>query len=223
MKKKLLRCFLLSLFLIPPQGFCMPSLPKRSQLDALNQHCYDNCYQLWDRFPFPEVLPHWIMNDHDPTLGQRVLDIGSGTGQLALWLQNQGFDVLCLDPSPVMVKCCRSKGLPCLQTTFQDYQNTKPFSIVLAILSFIHVPKKEWKEQLSKVANLLPPKGLFILALIEGEKEAIQVTSTNFSRFFAYFNREEVLKLTENEFELLNFHSYPSSGNSYLLFALRKR
>lgn len=201
----------------------MSALPDRPHLDAMNRRCYDHCSWLWDRFPFPDVLPQWIMNYHRPTLGRDILDIGSGTGQLAQWLQNQGFEVLCLDPSPTMVKHCQSKGLICLHTNFQDYQGRKPFSAILAILSFIHIPKKEWPEQISKVARLLPSQGLFILALIEGQKEAIQESSLKFPRFFAYFTQEEVLQLTEKEFELLNFSSRPGPESSYLLFAFRKR
>lgn len=201
----------------------MSSLPDPHQLDALNQRCYDNCYWLWDRFPFPDILPQWIVNYHTPSLGRQVLDIGSGTGMLAQWLKNQGFEVICLDPSPVMIKQCQSKGLACKQTTFQDYQETTPFSMVLAVLSFIHIPQKEWPVQIHKVAKLLPSKGLFILALIEGKSEAIQEPSLNFPRFFAYFKKEEILKMTEKEFELLNFISCPGPEQPYLLFAFRKR
>jgi 2-polyprenyl-3-methyl-5-hydroxy-6-metoxy-1,4-benzoquinol methylase len=201
----------------------MSSLPERFRLDAINQHCYDNCYKVWDRFPFPDLLPKWILSYHDPLLGRHVLDIGSGTGQLAHWLQSQGFEVLGLDPSPIMVKQCQSKGIKCRLTTFQEYHEMKTFSMVLAILSFIHIPKNEWSEQLEKVAKLLPHKGLFILALIEGHQEAIQESASTFPRFFAYFTKEEILKLTQKDFELVHFTSCPGPTSAYLLFALRKR
>ncbi len=201
----------------------MPSLPDNHQLDTINRHCYDHCYYLWDRFPFPQTLPKWIKSYHCSSLGTSVLDIGSGTGQLAQWLQNQHFDVVCLDPSTSMLKQCQAKGLTTFQTTFQDYQTTSSFAIILAILSFIHIPKKEWPEQLNKIANLLPPKGLFIIACIEGEKEAIQETASGYPRFFAYCLYKEFIQLTQKQFELLDSCIYPAPQNSYLLFALRKR
>lgn len=212
----------LSLF-IAFEGKSMSSIPERSRLDAINQYCYDNCYWMWDRFPFPDILPKWLKSYHDQSLGRNVLDIGSGTGQLAQWLQSQGFDVVGLDPSPIMVKQCLSKGIKCQLTTFQDFQDNKTFSIVLSILSFIHIPKREWPEQLNKVAHLLPSKGLFILAIIEGQREQIQESSSGFPRFFAYFTKEEILKVTHKQFELIDVASVPGPQTSYLLFAFRKR
>jgi 2-polyprenyl-3-methyl-5-hydroxy-6-metoxy-1,4-benzoquinol methylase len=205
------------------QGKGMSSMPERSHLDAINQNCYNHCYQIWDRFPFPDTLSKWIIHYHDRSLGQSVLDIGSGTGQLAQWLKGQGFHVLGIDPSPMMIKQCQLKGIHCLLTTFQEYQETQPFSLILSILSFIHIPRNEWPAQLAKVANLLLPKGLFILAVIEGRGEEIQEASSGYPRFFAYFTREEIIKLTHKDFELIDFVSYPAPKSGYLLFAFRKR
>lgn len=44
--------------------------------------------------------------------GSRVLEIGGGTGEDALWLAQQGRDVLLTDPSPSMVRIAEGKLLP---------------------------------------------------------------------------------------------------------------
>ena len=41
----------------------------------------------------------------------RVLDVGCGAGRHALHLQEQGFDVLGIDNSPLAIKTCRLRGL----------------------------------------------------------------------------------------------------------------
>lgn len=41
----------------------------------------------------------------------KVLDIGCGGGRHALYLQEQGMDVLGIDNSPMALKCCKERGL----------------------------------------------------------------------------------------------------------------
>lgn len=41
----------------------------------------------------------------------RVLDVGCGTGRVAMHLQGRGFDVLGIDNSPLSIKVCRLRGL----------------------------------------------------------------------------------------------------------------
>ena len=43
-----------------------------------------------------------------------ILDVGSGTGDIALGLKEAGYNMLCMDNSDVMVHICRKKGLKTL-------------------------------------------------------------------------------------------------------------
>ena len=201
----------------------MPELPDRQVLDQINQQCYDACYNNWDRFPFPHTLPDWIHRYHPHKDQAYALDIGSGTGRLALWLQEHSFRVLCLDPSKQMVKICESKGLHCIQTTFQEFSGEdNSFSLIVSCLSLIHIPKEEWPTQLEKMHRLLKPKGVLILACLEGQDQHIQKESSGFSRFFAYTSSNELCALLKPHFKLLNFLR-ESGSPAYILFAFQKK
>ncbi|MFQ6127542.1 MAG: class I SAM-dependent methyltransferase [Thermoplasmata archaeon] len=41
----------------------------------------------------------------------KVLDIGCGAGRHSLHLQERGFDVVCIDTSPLAIEVCKSRGL----------------------------------------------------------------------------------------------------------------
>lgn len=195
---------------------------KRDRIDKVNQECYDNCASYWDRFPFPNILPKMIAKYYDGKLGNRVLDVGSGTGKLAKWLDDMGYDVLCIDPSPEMVRRCTEKGLKTLQSSIQEYQPEGQFSMIFAILSLIHVPKGEYSAQIKKLADAMPANGILFLAMIEGKEEGI-FEGGKYPRFFAYYTPEEILSKTAPYFTKLDYQ-YEGYGNiGYLVFALKKK
>lgn len=195
---------------------------SQEAIDKVNQACYDNRASLWDRFPFPDVLPGYVKTYHNPRLGNRVLDIGSGTGVLAKWLVEQGFEVLCIDPSTEMVQRCREKGLVTLQSTIQKYHPEGKFAMIFAILSLIHIPKAEFPIQLKKLAEALPQGGILFLAMLEGKGEGF-FEQADYPRFFAYYSPEEIGAMTQQDFSRVDYH-FVKSGSSigYMLFILQK-
>jgi 2-polyprenyl-3-methyl-5-hydroxy-6-metoxy-1,4-benzoquinol methylase len=193
----------------------MPLFPHH---DVLNEACYNNQASHWDRFPYPSSLPCFI-EKYDPKIGKKVLDIGSGVGVLAEYLQNKGFDVECIDPSIEMVRRTTTKGLKTTQARIQDFTTSSQYSMVFAILSLIHVPKKEFEMQIQKIASFLPSKGVFFLGLLEGAGE--KISSDEYPRFFSYYMREEVEKKIFPYFKELDYSYHCSQGFGYMLFVLQ--
>jgi 2-polyprenyl-3-methyl-5-hydroxy-6-metoxy-1,4-benzoquinol methylase len=192
---------------------------SRPEIDALNQRCYNNKAENWDRFPFGSILPKIILKYYPSELGSKALDIGSGTGILAHWLKQQGLSILCLDPSKEMVRRCREKGLATVQISIQEFQTNEKFALVFAMLSLIHVPKLEFSPQIKKIAALLLPQGIFFLGLIEGNGEGIAEQKSQYPRYFSYYTKEEVLNVIENNFKVVEYIRLEGPPN-YLIFVL---
>jgi len=192
-----------------------------TQIDKINQACYDNRANFWDRFPFPDSLPQFVVQYAPKQLGNHVLDVGSGTGILAKWLQEQGFDVLCLDPSPEMVRRCKEKGLQVVQGTIQDYQASGQFAMIFAILSLIHIPKAQFADQIKHLADLLPEKGILFLGMLEGKGEGF-AEEPDYPRFFAYYSSDEIGQIVSKEFVQKAYRHFPN-GTGYMLFVFEKK
>ncbi|MFX0139028.1 MAG: class I SAM-dependent methyltransferase, partial [Candidatus Hodarchaeota archaeon] len=57
----------------------------------------------------------------------KILDIGCGAGRHSLYLQENGFDVLGIDISPVAIKTCKERGLKKARVlSIEDIEKLKP-------------------------------------------------------------------------------------------------
>lgn len=81
--------------------------------------------------------------------GQRVLDLGCGTGRYCALLAEQGASVVGIDPSPVMIEEARKKVNERCQ--FELHQGTlgdiqfpdEHFDLIVSALTFSHIPELE--------------------------------------------------------------------------------
>lgn len=194
---------------------------KIETINSINNECYDACTSTWERFPFPQILPSFVQRYYDPSLGNKVLDVGSGTGVLAEWLVKKGLDVFCIDPSSEMTHRCHAKGLKIEQCTIQQYKPKESFAMIFAILSLIHVPKCDFPEQLKKLSNSLTQNGILLLGMIEGKGESFS-NDSRYPRFFAYYTADEISQIAKCYFEQVDYAFMKGGGIGYMLFALKK-
>ncbi len=101
--------------------------------------------------------------------GGRALELGIGTGRVALPLAARGVDVEGLDASPAMVARLRAKqGGRALRVTIGDMVDPPvagPFRLVYVVFNtFFGLPSQQQQVRcFSKVADLLEPDGVFLL------------------------------------------------------------
>ena len=104
-----------------------------------------------------------------PTSSDRILDVGCGTGSLAILLKQRApdIDIIGLDPDPVVLARARRKAYKRGFTI--DWRNgflsddiveqSRPISKVVSSLVFHQTPLEEKQQMLAKMHALLEPGG----------------------------------------------------------------
>ena len=103
--------------------------------------------------------------------GGPVLELGVGSGRLALPLAEQGIDVHGIDASPAMVERMRAKpGGDAIHVTVGDMAaldlvDPPPFAVVLVAFNtfFNLATEADQRRCLARVASVLAPEGWFVL------------------------------------------------------------
>lgn len=160
-------------------------------IDQVNNEFYNEYFELFDKIPFEENLTPLILK-YLPHAGN-ILEIGAGTGALALWLTKLGYNVTCLEPADKPAAIARSRGLNVHATRFQDYSTNEVFDGIIAISSFIHISRSEMPLQMQKLSTLIKNEGHIIASFIDGDHEGYEdPTGKGKMRFFSKFTQGEL-------------------------------
>jgi len=101
----------------------------------------------------------------DPQPGERILDLGCGTGHLTAQIAERGAEVLGIDSSPAMIGQAR-QNYPKLKFSLADarqLQLPEPFDAVFSNAALHWVP--EASAVVARVAAALKPGGRFVLEM----------------------------------------------------------
>ena len=96
-----------------------------------------------------------------------VLDIGIGTGNLACLFLPYGLEVTGIDPSPEMMKVCRSKypEIPVMPGDFLDIPLTpRSIDLIVSTYAFHHLTAEEKAEAVQVMKIVLRPGGRIVIA-----------------------------------------------------------
>lgn len=124
---------------------------------------YDDLYSTYNEAMIPALA--------DLSRGGRALELGIGTGRIALPLTQQGIEVHGLDVSPAMVSKLRAKPggetIPVTLGNFADVAVEGEFSLVYVVFNtfFGLLSQEEQLRCFRNVAQHLTPDGVFLLEL----------------------------------------------------------
>ncbi|MGN9791485.1 class I SAM-dependent methyltransferase [Streptomyces sp. OZ13] len=170
-----------------------------------------------DAFPHKEgqiSAGEWLAEALSP--GARVLDVGCGTGvPTARRLADAGFEVVGVDLSKEMVRLARA-NVPEGEFHRLDVADLRPggpadlgrFDAVTAFFSLLMLPREEIPEALRTVHHLLAPGGLFVISMVEADMDNRAIPFLGKSIRVSGYLREELHKVVEQDFEILEESSY---------------
>jgi SAM-dependent methyltransferase len=125
---------------------------------------FDEVAELYDRArpQYPEVLFEDVLSLSHISTGDRVLEVGCGTGQATLPLARRGLRMLCLEPGLSLARLARLKlasftNVEVVSQTFEDWPlEAGAFSLVISAQAFHWVAPE---VRFAKTAAALDPAG----------------------------------------------------------------
>jgi putative AdoMet-dependent methyltransferase len=162
-----------------------------------------------NHFPFTGYwkLLEYIAMLADIKPGLRVLDLGTGTGNLALYFANLNCDLWCTDFSAVMLEKARQK-IPAAHFVLNDLRLEMPtgfqfpFDRVVSAYVFHHFKLDQKVQILGKVIQLLAPAGRIIIGDIAFPNlKNLEIVKTRESNIWGdefYWLADEAITALEN-------------------------
>jgi len=127
-----------------------------------------------------------------------ILEIGSGVGVTAKFIESLGYKIQVSDAAKSFVKYLRENGFPNARQfnliTDEFWQN---FDYILADAVLLHFTKDEVREVLKKVYDALNPGGIFEFSFMLGEGERWQ-NRLGAERYFKDWQINEVQEILDD-------------------------
>ncbi|MBI3559611.1 class I SAM-dependent methyltransferase [Candidatus Gottesmanbacteria bacterium] len=143
-----------------------------------------------------------------------ILDVGCGPGRDADYFTANGSSVTGVDFSEKLLEIARLR-VPQALFYKQDFRllhfPKQSFDGIWACASLLHLKRDEVPMVLNNFFQLLKSGGILFIMVKEGKGEAdvAEELSSNLSRHFIYFQREELKKLLKNTgFEVVEQYAY---------------
>jgi SAM-dependent methyltransferase len=146
---------------------------------------------------FHEVAESFFQRFIQKLSGKRVLDLGSGGGSNAIYLQRDGLSVICQDISPEMIKRCQEKGLKTVQGDMEEVEfMPASFDGIWAYCSLLHLKKENLPTMVERTSIWLASGGILGVALLdEGRADESREDKSypGVKRWFSYYTYERLL------------------------------
>jgi len=123
----------------------------------------------------------------------RVLELGSGPGVDAAYLEQRGLDVSRTDATPAFVKMMRAAGREAHLLDIRTADLDGPWDAVLAQAVLLHLDRAQFADALQRIRQAVMDGGVLAFTVEEGDGDAWSEAKLDLPRHFTYW-RERSLR-----------------------------
>jgi SAM-dependent methyltransferase len=147
----------------------------------------------------------------------RVLELGSGTGQLAEHIERSGITVTAVDLSPANVAATRARGIEAHEADFGTLPfEDASFRAAFAVHTLLHVPHDDLPGVYAEIRRVLEPGAPLLVVVWGGRRHEgpFEHEWLDPPRFFNLYPDDEMLAIDKPGFELDEFTTIDTEESS---------
>lgn len=153
-----------------------------------------------------------------------VLEIGSGTGMDATYLERRGVSVSRTDAAPAFVEMMRAAGHEARVLDIRTDDLGGSWDAVLAMAVLLHLDRAQFADALQRIRQAVVDGGIFAFTLKEGDGEAWSEAKLDLPRHFTYW-REAALRpvLRRTGWDVMSIDEVAGQRERWLFVMARAR
>jgi len=155
----------------------------------------------------------------------RILEIGSGYGRDAMYLESKGFHVEKTDAAKGFVDVLQRTDPTAHILNILTDEISGTYDLIIANGVLLHFTAEELELALAKIFNALKHSGTFAFTVKQGIGEEWQNNKNMGPRFFKYWNASELTEiLTKNGFVDINswINDIDAPNATWILFIVKR-
>lgn len=162
----------------------------RSYRARVNEYCEGTSQEV------SENLGRWLNSAvAGLPLDSRILEIGSGHGRDAAYLEAKGYKVECSDAVPGFVEHLEARGLNARQLNILTDSIGGTYRLVLAVAVLLHFTSTDVKRVIAKAHEALEPNGRFAFCVKAGDGEEWSHAKIGLPRYFHYWSANRLQQI----------------------------
>ena len=149
--------------------------------------------------------------------GSHVLEVGTGPGREAAYLEERGLHVDRTDATAAFVERLRANGHDARLLDVRDGNLGGPYDAVLANAVLLHLDRAQARLAVEACRRAVRPGGLFALTLKDGDGESWSDAKLGAPRWFVYWRQETLrAQLSDAGWRVLDLRQVPGRIEPWL-------
>ena len=155
--------------------------------------------------------------------GGRVLEIGSGPGTEARYLEERGLEVDRTDATPAFVERLQRSGYRARLLDIRHGDLGGPYDAVLANAVLLHLERSRLEPALAACHAATRPGGHFLFTLKEGDGEGWSTAKLDAPRWFVYWREPELRRALDRAgWDVIRLEHAEGRNDPWLLVLCRR-